>query len=475
MKANEDVEKILKQSEEIDSQFDKSTLVELLHSIRKKYDSDIMLRNKYKNDSMKYCTIEEKLHEDLVVMQRLAAYPNLLSSFISHNGIEIIVLILSHPNIDIVSAMLSLIVEITESDFLNDIEDPKSFIELLISNSIFDRIAETLYKIDSNDEDSSQYYSDILGIFENFIDVYEKSAELIGTTKALGWMLQMIRKNCTVDSADIAEGDVCLFCSEVLAMLVQFSGENQKRFAKMEGVPILINVLVNIKENTNRKILIGNQEELVNNIVDCICSALLYEENKKMFAMADGVNIMIDFMRENNTFRHLGIKILNFAIQNSKDNAIQFVESNGLCVLFPYFMSRGMKKIKKEIVSKGEESSIEIIVNLLRYVNGVNYDRVIYKFKENNNEKIKRLIEVYYKRYKDSDEYITKMLCVIVMVLLKQGKEVESKVREICEENKIDIESEIKIKVKEMKNEITGEDEKQSENDYKSFLNKLIN
>ena len=467
-KKNEDVERILKQSEEIDSQFDEKTLSELLKSIRKKYDSDIMLRNKYKNDSMKYCTIEEELHEDLVVLQRLAAYPNLLSSFISNSGIEIIILILTHPNIDIISAMLSLIVEITESDFLNDIEDAKSFIELLISNSIFDRIAETLYKISSNDEDASQYYSDILGIFENFVDVYEKSADLIGGTKAIEWMLQMIRSSSNVDSADIAEGDVCLFCSEVLAMLVQFSDENKKRFVKMEGVPILVNVIVNIKENTNRKILIGNQEEFANNIVDCICSALLYEENKKMFAMADGVNIMIDFMRENNTFRHLGIKVLNFAIQNSKENAIQFVESNGLCVLFPYFMSKGMKKIKKEIATKGEESSIEIIVNLLRYVNGVNYDRVIFKFKENKNEKIKQLIEVYYIRYKDTDEYLTQILSVIIMVLIKSGKDLENKVRELCEENKIDIESEIRQKVKEMKNEI------EDDNEYKSFLNKLI-
>lgn len=467
-KKNEDVERILKQSEEIDSQFDEKTLSELLKSIRKKYDSDIMLRNKYKNDSMKYCTIEEELHEDLVVLQRLAAYPNLLSSFISNSGIEIIILILTHPNIDIISAMLSLIVEITESDFLNDIEDAKSFIELLISNSIFDRIAETLYKISSNDEDASQYYSDILGIFENFVDVYEKSADLIGGTKAIEWMLQMIRSSSNVDSADIAEGDVCLFCSEVLAMLVQFSDENKKRFAKMEGVPILVNVIVNIKENTNRKILIGNQEEFANNIVDCICSALLYEENKKMFAMADGVNIMIDFMRENNTFRHLGIKVLNFAIQNSKENAIQFVESNGLCVLFPYFMSKGMKKIKKEIATKGEESSIEIIVNLLRYVYGVNYDRVIFKFKENKNEKIKQLIEVYYIRYKDTDEYLTQILSVIIMVLIKSGKDLENKVRELCEENKIDIESEIRQKVKEMKNEI------EDDNEYKSFLNKLI-
>ena len=467
-KTNEDVERILKQSEEIDSQFDEKTLSELLKSIRKKYDSDIMLRNKYKNDSMKYCTIEEELHEDLVVLQRLAAYPNLLSSFISNSGIEIIILILTHPNIDIISAMLSLIVEITESDFLNDIEDAKSFIELLISNSIFDRIAETLYKISPNDEDASQYYSDILGIFENFVDVYEKSADLIGGTKAIEWMLQMIRSSSNVDSADIAEGDVCLFCSEVLAMLVQFSDENKKRFAKMEGVPILVNVIVNIKENTNRKILIGNQEEFANNIVDCICSALLYEENKKMFAMADGVNIMIDCMRENNTFRHLGIKVLNFAIQNSKENAIQFVESNGLCVLFPYFMSKGMKKIKKEIATKGEESSIEIIVNLLRYVNGVNYDRVIFKFKENKNEKIKQLIEVYYIRYKDTDEYLTQILSVIIMVLIKSGKDLENKVRELCEENKIDIESEIRQKVKEMKNEI------EDDNEYKSFLNKLI-
>ena len=41
-KTNEDVERILKQSEEIDSQFDEKTLSELLKSIRKKYDSDII-------------------------------------------------------------------------------------------------------------------------------------------------------------------------------------------------------------------------------------------------------------------------------------------------------------------------------------------------------------------------------------------------------------------------------------------------
>ena len=33
--------------------------------------------------------------------------------------------------------------------------------------------------------------------------------------------------------------------------------------------------------------MIGNQEEFANNIVDCICSALLYEENKKMFELHD--------------------------------------------------------------------------------------------------------------------------------------------------------------------------------------------
>ena len=127
-----------------------------------------------------------------------------------------------------------------------------------------------------------------------------------------------------------------------------------------------------------------------------------------------------------------------------------------------------MKKIKKEIATKGEESSIEIIVNLLRYVNGVNYDRVIFKFKENKNEKIKQLIEVYYIRYKDTDEYLTQILSVIIMVLIKSGKDLENKVRELCEENKIDIESEIRQKVKEMKNEI------EDDNEYKSFLNKLI-
>ena len=147
--------------------------------------------------------------------------------------------------------------------------------------------------------------------------------------------------------------------------------------------------------------------ELINNIIDCVCISLLEENNLKIFKKSDGINNFINLMKENTIFKNLALKVIKFSLNNNKNNCEEFINNNGLSVLFSYFMGKGFKKNeKKEKINKNEENVIEIIYYLIKFTNGIQKERLIYKFKENNYEKLKRLINYYYKYYKKFlDEY----------------------------------------------------------------------
>lgn len=457
------IDSLLEEAENIDHELTTESLASLISTLKTKYTNNISLRTKYPKDSMKFCLIEESLHEDIVFLQRLGAYPSLIPTFISSGGIETLTMILHHPNSDIIDAVVTIIEEITSSDFLTEIEDAKSFLELFISNGLFDLLSENLNKVaSSNDEDTFQYESNMLSVIENFMDVYPLSNELICDTNVINWLIEKVKT--LENSADIAEGDVRVFASELLATMVQYSEKNQKKFAKLEGVPQMINLIVNMKENANTTIQ-GTYEEYVNNVFDCICGALMINENREMFSKADGVNIMIDLMRENDIFRHLAIKVLNYALQNNESNCLQFIKGNGLCVLFPYFMCKGMNRLKNETKTLGIEYSIEIINNLLRYSNGVELDRVIYKFRENKSEKAKQLLQ-YYTQYSQEgkDKYIKCIICAIIAKLLKT--EFKSHFTKLYEANSININDIFNV----LKEQI-----EESEDSYKQYIKSLIN
>ncbi len=403
-------------------EFNEIILKELLINISNNLEKDLQDREKYKNDYEKYISIEEQLNEDLVVLQRIAAYPKLIPKFVELNGIEILCKLLSHPNIDIVNKCVNLIQEITEGDFLNEIDEPKSFMELFLSNNLIDLLIENLFKIENEiykNDDSAQYKSDILSVIENYLDIYSLSFELFGKqTKIFKWLLLTLKN----DTDDIKEMEIKLFASEILNQLLQNSDKNRIIFFKEEGLPILINIILVEKNNfTDEKKNDSKLIEFINNIVDSICSAMLEEKNQEIFNKSDGINLFIESMKENNIFRHLSLKILTYSLLNNKDNCIKFIENNGLSLIFSYYMGKGLKKFDNKKIKKGEENVLEIISNLIQFCNGIYLERVINKFAENKYETVKRLVNYYIEYYNDDDEeqrYIVQQLSIITLYLI---------------------------------------------------------
>jgi beta-catenin-like protein 1 len=175
--------------------------------------------------------------------------------------------------------------------------------------------------------------------------------------------------------------------------------ENQIKFARMEGIPLLIKIVMEVNSR-NKKIEAGVEEEFISNIINSICSCLLIKENQEIFYKSDGIRIMLGFLKENNTFRHFAVKVLDFALQDNKSNCRELVEADGLGSVFSYFMGKGFKMNKTKmsaLIELGEEHCLGIMNSLIKFLKGVQMDRFMYKFKENHHEKCERLVDLYKK------------------------------------------------------------------------------
>jgi len=106
--------------------------------------------------------------------------------------------------------------------------------------------------------------------------------------------------------------------------------------------------------------------------------------------------IKITEIREKNYCSRSAIKALSYALDKHSVNCKIFVEGLGLKFIFPTFMGKGIKEKNAENRTKMYEDLIAVLFSLFVYTSGVSLDRVVNKFKENDAEKVDRLIEFYH-------------------------------------------------------------------------------
>lgn len=489
------INKLLEEGEKVDNAFDEEALLLCIKNINEKFAINKALREKYKSNPEKFVDSEVDLHEEIKVMQRLAAYPNLINVFINNEGVESMVKLLTHQNLDIVNDAVFAIDEITDSDYLNETENPKDLLEYFISSNLFEILVDDLHRV--QEADDQQLITDILSVFENFLEVYPFSSYLIAQrTKILPWALKQIK------ITEFSQNK--LFASEILYTLAQSSTENQIALCKLEAVVLFIKILFEMRNKTYK--LPENEEEFVHNISNSLCSCLMINENKKVFRHADGPKTMLLFMRENNLFRHLAVKILDFATQNNPKCCKDLVELDGLKNIFSYFMGKGFKNSHKNasLIADCEEHCLSIIFSLCKYTESVNKDRLLYKFKENNGEKCERLVEFYVKFNRKSkqisdsesdaegddipgeDIYVKKLnkglfslqlvSAIIGFLLTSEHNDIKNKLLALFPINKIETVY-IKNTLIEMSSHLGEEDAIEANNwiTSKSFLEKIIN
>lgn len=454
---------------------DLKTLKKLVLSFERRLKDNTAARLKYPDQPEKFADSEVELHDEIQKLKILAGGPELYPELVSLGTVASIAQLLNHDNTDIAIDAVTLIQDLTDEDVLDGDENDEPanvLVDALIENNALELLVQNLGRLSESDPDESAAIYSTLSTIENMIEIKPSVAELVcERTKLMKWLVGKIK---------IREFDSNKqYASEILAILLQNSTVNQKRLGQMNGVDAVLQAVAMYKSRDPK---IGDEEEMVENLFDCLCCLLMPLENKERFVRAEGVELMIIIMNQKKLCYGSAIRALDFAMTNYPPACERFVDVMGLKTAFPAFMGKipvSKKNKKKGYKEELEERLISLIASLFGGIlRGSRRERLLSKFVENECEKIDRLMELYmrysnrikaetdrmkqlelddlemdeeekYNRKLDSGLYTLQLICVIlghlwtsehsrmrarIELLLKQNKLTKKDVKDILQE-----------------------------------------
>ncbi|KAJ9685067.1 hypothetical protein PVL29_017196 [Vitis rotundifolia] len=374
---------------------DLKTLKKLVLAFERRLRDNIEARLKYPDQPDKFADSEIELHEEMQRLKTLAGGPELYPDLVNLNVIPSILGLLSHDNSDIAVDVVGLLQDLTDEDVLEDNDEPaRVLVDALIENNVLELLVQNLTRLSESDPDEMAAVYATLSTLENLIEVKPAVAEMVcERTKLMRWLLGKIK----VREFDSNKQ----YASEILAILLQNSAANQRRLGQMNGVDVVLQAVAMYKSRDPKT---ADEEEMVENLFDCLCCLLMPLENKERFVRAEGVELMIIIMKQKKLAYGSAIRALDFAMTKYPPACERFVDVLGLKTAFAAFMGKipMSKKNKKERYQEElEERIISLIASLFGGIlRGSRRDRLLSKFVENECEKIDRLMELYI-RYSD--------------------------------------------------------------------------
>jgi beta-catenin-like protein 1 len=195
------------------------------------------------------------------------------------------------------------------------------------------------------------------------------------------------------------------YAAEVLAILLQSSSKNRKKYVGLNGVDNLLQLLsVYRKRDPERD---SDEEEYVENLFDCLTCIVDEDEGKDRFVEGEGIELAQIMLREGKLSKQRSLRVLDHALSGQSGVAAceRLIEAAGLRTVFGMFMKKvGFMIILTNDVSANslqqENEAIEhllgIFASLLRLLPGGSASRIrtLAKFMEKDYEKIEKLIKL---------------------------------------------------------------------------------
>lgn len=310
---------------------DLRTLKKLVLSFERRLKENIEARLKYPDHPDRFADSEVELHEELQKLKVLAGGPELYPDLVSVNTVPSILGLLGHENTDIAIDVVQLLQDLTDEDILEDNDEPaKVLVDSLLENNVLELLVQNLHRLSETDPDEMAAIYSTLATIENMIEVKPGVSEMVcERTKLLRWLLSKIR----VKEFDSNKQ----YASEILAILLQNSAPNQKKLGQMNGVDVLLQAVAMYKSKDPRS---QDEEEMLENLFDCLCCLLMPLENKERFLKAEGVELMIIIMKQKKSAYGSAIRALDFAMTKYPPACERFVDVLGLKTAFAAFMGK---------------------------------------------------------------------------------------------------------------------------------------
>ncbi|XP_054159674.1 beta-catenin-like protein 1 [Oppia nitens] len=388
-------------ADSVEAEVDETALKRLLLQFERKVLKNQELRIKFGDNPQKFMDSEMELFDGIQCIHVLSTQPQQYHIIVELNIIPTLLGLLSHDNTDISCAVVALLQELTDLDDIQELNDVSLLLDELLNGQVIALLVTNMERLDETVKAEAEGVYNSLAIIENLTDF---KPNLSDCQSLIVWILKRFKAKLPFDGNK-------LYSSEILSILLQNNDENKKLFGETNGVDTLLRVIAYYKRHDPS---IGDEQEYVENLFNCLCSSLLCcSSNRDLFFKGEGIELMNLILREkrkkgsNSCVKVGSLKVINHCLSSDKSNeemidmcCNKFVEILGLRVLMPILMKpKSIVSNKKELTSidEVEEHCLSIIVALLTHCKTDLKRRVLAKFSELDFEKTDRLIEMHFK------------------------------------------------------------------------------
>jgi beta-catenin-like protein 1 len=302
----------------------------LLLAFERRLRDNLEARMKYPDDPARFADSEIALHAEADRLRLLAGAPELFPDLVPIGLASSLASLLTHDNADLAAAAASLLADLTDSDDPDDLAAVQALADALVEANALDLLVHNLSRFSEADPDEAEAVHNTLAVLENLLDLRPHLADKVcDGTKLLRWLLSRLKAR---------EFDANKqYASEILAILLQNSPANQKRLGQINGVDGLLQAVAMYKSRDPKT---SDEEEMLENLFDCLCCVLMPLENKERFLKAEGVELMIIIMKQKKLAYSSAIRTLDFAMTRFPPACERFVDVLGLKTAFAAFMGK---------------------------------------------------------------------------------------------------------------------------------------
>lgn len=326
---------------------------------------------------------EADLDAEIKNLSILSEYPELYADFAKLGCVGSLVALLAHENTDIAIDVIELLGDLIDESINPEETQWKALVDAMLDAGVIELLTQNLARLDEEVESDQAGVFHVLDLVENLCS-QQSTAEDLGMEieGLLEWLLARIRKKETT------VGQNMQYAAEVLAILLQSSSKTRRRFADIEGVDVLLQLLSAYRKKDPEKDT--DEEEYVENLFDCLVCVVDEPNGKEKFVKAEGVELCLIMLREGKMSKTRALRVLDHAMGGSAGRAVceQLVDAAGLKTVFGIFMKRQEREAAEHVLG--------IFSSLLRRLPGHSPGRIrtLAKFVEKDYEKIAKLVRL---------------------------------------------------------------------------------
>ncbi len=328
-------------------------------------------------------TSEADLDADIKGLSILSEHPELYAEFAKLGCVGSLVALLAHENTDIAIDAIEVLGDLTDENVEANETQWRALVDAMLDAGVVELLTQNLGRLDEDIESDRAGVYYVLSVVENLCS-QQSIAEGMAVTDdgLLTWLLGRIRQK------EKRVGQNMQYAAEMLAILLHSSPKTRSRFAEMDGLDALLQILSAYRKRDPEKD--SDEEEYAENLFDCLVCLVDEPTGKEKFIEAEGVELCLIMLREGKMSKSRALRVLDHAMGGSTGAGIceRFVEASGLKTVFGMFM----KKQEREAL----EHLLGIFSSLLRLLPGQSASRIrtLAKFVEKDFEKIQKLVDL---------------------------------------------------------------------------------